>query len=197
MQKNNQVGIIKKELSPIVEKAKGIKIINEKDLLEATEMLSQVNKIKDKITLEKEKVVVPLNEALKAERARWKPAEDVYKEAIEVLREKMSKYQTEVVLLSRKEEAKIANRVGEGKGKLKLETAVKKISELDTVLDEVIADSGSVKFREDKVLKITDESKIPDKYFVLDEKALLADLKAGIEVAGATLEVKMIPLNYR
>ncbi len=197
MQKNNQVGIIKKELSPIVEKAKGIKIINEKDLLEATEMLSQVNKIKDKITLEKEKVVVPLNEALKAERARWKPAEDVYKEAIEVLREKMSKYQTEIVLLSRKEEAKIANRVGEGKGKLKLETAVKKISELDTVLDEVISDSGSVKFREDKVLKITDEGKIPDKYFVLNEKALLADLKAGIEVAGATLEVKMIPLNYR
>ncbi len=72
MQKNNQVGIIKKELSPIVEKANSIKIINEKDLLEATEMLSQVNKIKDKITLEKEKVVLPLNEALKAERARWK-----------------------------------------------------------------------------------------------------------------------------
>ncbi len=192
-----EIIILKKQLSPIVEEAKGIKIINNKDMEEAAELLSTLNKINDKITNEKEKITKPLNEALRTERGRWKPIEEIYEEAIDILRDKMSLYQTEQIRLQREEEKRIAARVGEGKGKLKIETAVRKMEELDIVPEKVIAASGSVKFREDKVLKITDEKMIPQKYFMLDEKKLLADLKAGVEILGAELETKMVPLNYR
>jgi len=164
---------------------------------EAVELLSRLNQFNDKIVAEKEKVTKPLNEALKAERARWKPVETVNEEAIEIVRGKMSAFQTAETKRQREEEARIAARVGEGKGKLKFETAIKKIDEVEKPDVQVNTESGMVKFREDKVLKIMDETFIPDEYWVLDEKKILSALKGGVNVPGAVLEIKMVPLNYR
>lgn len=194
---NNLAVTIEKQIHPLVKSAEKLEIVDAKGMKEATEQLSQLNKLGDKIQAEKEKVTKPLNEALKAERARWKPVETVYEEAIEIIRGKMSEYQTNEIKKQREEEARIAARVGEGKGKLKVETAVKKIDEMERVDEKVNSESGMVKFREDKVLKIMDETLIPREYLMLDEKKILATLKAGGKVLGAVLETKMVPLNYR
>ncbi len=146
---------------------------------------------------EKEKVTKPLNQALKAERARWKPLEDMYTEAIEALRTTMTIYQTELVRVQKEEQAKIAARVGEGRGHLKVETAVKKLSEVATPEKEVSTNAGLVQFREVKVLKIVDLDMISREYFDLNESRLLTDLKAGIVVPGAEIETKQVPANYR
>jgi len=45
-----------------------------------------------------------------------------------------------------------------------------------------------IKTRKAKVLKITDESLIPKKYWVIDEVALRRDLEAGIKVPGAEMQ---------
>ncbi len=109
----------------------------------------------------------------------------------------MSVYQTEQVRIQKQEADRIASRVGEGKGKLKVETAVKKIAELPVAQKEIATNIGLVQFRETKVLKITDINLIPDRYWIIDEKAILNDLKAGIEVAGAMVETIQTPVNYR
>lgn len=188
---------IENEVSPIIDQAKTIKVVNGKSMTEAVIMLSNLNKQNDRITNEKEKVTKPLNEALKAERARWKPIETILTSAIEALRASITAYQTEETKRVRAEEAKIASRIKEGKGNLSFETGIKKIDAIEKPQESVETEAGKIKFREDKVLKITDRKLIPDRYLVVDEKLLLADLKAGKTIKGAELEVVMIPLNYR
>ena len=188
---------IAKEVSPIVSKAVELKIVDSETLKVGVELLSVLNQWNDKITAEKERVTKPLNEALKAERSRWKPVETQNSEAIEHIRDEMSKYQTEMVRKQKEEEQKIANRVREGKGGLKIETAVKKIEALDVPDKEVATEAGLVQFRETIILKIIDISLIPREYFELDESKLLKDLKAGKQVSGATTETLQVPVNYR
>lgn len=195
--KDVQIAVFEQEVSPEVKVAQALTIKDSEGMKAATERLSRLNQLNDRITEEKEKVTKPLNEALKAERNRWRPIEKSLEEAIDIIRNKMSVYQTAEIKRQREEQAKIAARVGEGRGKMKIETAVKKIDEIKAPEAQVATDSGMVKFREDKVLRITNESLIPRQFLVIDEKKVLEALKAGIVVRGAEIEIKMIPLNYR
>lgn len=197
MEHINEIEVLNQEISPVFKLAQGLIIEDEEGMGIATELLSKLNQFGDRMKEEREKVTKPLNEALEAERARWRPIDETNKTAISIVRGKMSLYQTEQVEKQRKEEARIAARVGEGKGKLKVETAVKKIENLKQVDNKVSSSSGSVKFREDKILKITDETKIPREYLIVDEKMVLSALKAGLVVMGAELEIKMVPINFR
>ena len=194
---NKDITIIEKEISPIVLQAQEVKIKNQDDMKVAVDILSKLNKWNDSIIEDREKITKPLNEALKEVRAKYKPLEKTLEQAIEIVRNEMSVYQTAEVKRVQKEQDAIANRIREGKGGLKIETAMRKLDEIDGVADKVESDSGIVKFRNDKILKIVDISKIPDKYFDLNESALLKDLKAGVIVDGAELEDKLVPINSR
>ncbi len=194
---DKQVAVIQTEISPVITKARAIIVKDPKTMEAASLMLSEVNKHLDRIEEEKQKVLKPLNEARTAEINRWKPVISTLTTAIDHLRGTISAFQTAEVKRVRAEEEAIANRVGEGRGKLKVETAVKKIEEIDVPEHQVATEAGLVKFREDKVIKITDESRIPREYLVVDEKKLLEALKAGIVVPGAELDIRMTPVNFR
>lgn len=181
---------------PTVTRAGEIVIEDEQTMEEATTLLSNVNKNLDAIKAEKEKVLKPLREAANAEKARWEPLEKVLKPLVETLRKKMSAYQTALVKKKAEDDAKLAARVGEGKGKLKAETAIRKMGE-NTVQEKTETAAGSVGFREKKVLKITDEKKVPQEYWVIDEAKLMVALKAGKEVPGAEIDIEMVPVNKR
>lgn len=188
---------LKKKIETVAEKAKKIIIKDGKDMTDATVILSQMNGYMDSVKEKKELLTKPLNEALKNARGMFKPLEETYEEAIEMLREKMSFYQTQEVRMRLDEELKIATRVKEGKGNLSIATAVKKIEALPQINKEVATDAGLVQFREVKVLVILDPLLIPREYLTIDETKLLKDLKEGKTVAGATTETKQIPCNYR
>jgi len=160
-------------------------------LEQASVFLTNVNKILKSIGEEKDKVLKPLNEAVKAERARWKPIETVYETLVADVRAKMSSYQTEKFNKAQIQTDKIAARIGEGKGKIKLETASAKIAAIEQPEKKV----ASISFREDKVLKIVDINQIPRSYMVVDEKAVKQALKDGINVPGAVLETVLTPVD--
>jgi len=189
--------IVEQEVSPLVLQARKLVIESAEDMKQSAELLSKCNKYLDGITENKELLTRPLNATLKEIRGRYRPIEDILTTAIDALRTEQGRYQTEMLRKQREEEAKIAARVKEGKGNLKLETAVRKIDELEKIEATVSTDNGTVKFREQKVLKVTDASLIPDEYWVLDEKALLEALKAGMLVPGVEIELTQIPINYR
>jgi hypothetical protein len=192
-----EIEVIQKNMNPIVERAKLLSITDSKGMTLAVETLSQLNKIIDKITEEKERVTKPLNEALRAERSRWKPYELVCEEGIASLRQKMSHYQTEQEELRKEAEAKIAARIGEGKGKLKLDTAARQLSQIEKAPDEIATGSGSVQFRVKKELEIIDASLIPRAYLIPDEDLIFAALKAGKTITGTRIVEKQIPVNFR
>jgi uncharacterized FlgJ-related protein len=185
---------ITKEAVTFILKAENLKILSDKDNIKAVEMLSKMNKFMDKITEEKEKVTRPLLDALNAERARWKPLEEQFKPAIEILRKKIGEYRTLIVRKQEEEQRKIADKVSSGN--MTTEKAVAEIS--NTRIDKKIETAlGDVKFRPSKVLKIIDISKIPEEYFMLNDKMLLDDLKAGKTIPGAEIEVIQVPINHR
>lgn len=197
MTQDKQIAVIQTELSPIVSKAREIIVINEETMRTATIMLSDLNKTADKIEEEKQKVLAPLNQARTAEINRWKPVLTTLTTATDHLRKTISTYQTEEIKRAEVAENSIANRVGEGKGKFKVETAVKKIEGIERPETSVNTEAGQVKFRKDPIIKYVNIFDIPREYLVIDEKKLLEALKAGVAVAGAELDYKMTPINFR
>lgn len=189
--------VIKKEVSPVLKKAQGIEIKNGDDMKVAVELLSNLNKHLDSVTEEKEKVTKPLNEALKAERGRWKPIETELEEAINSVRSKMISYQTEETRRQKQEEAKIEARVGEGKGKLKFETAIKKIDEIEKAEATVSTDSGVVKFKTVKKFEVMDITMVPKEFLLADEVAIRKEMVSGREVKGVRYYEEQVPLNFR
>jgi hypothetical protein len=194
---DNKIVEYKKEVSPIIKQAETLTVTNAEEVKEATEVLSRLNKSLDAIEAEKDKVLGPLKEAAKAEKARWKPLEDMFDGAVSRIRGLLSTYQTEQMRIKREEEAKVLARVGEGKGKFKVETVIRKLGEIVTPEARVEVESGGLTFRKSKTLKITDASKVPDEYWVIDEKKLLDALKDGKVVEGAEITVVQIPVNRR
>lgn len=180
----SKLEIISKDITPIAETAKGVTIKTEKDKEQASVILASLTIQRDRLIADREAITKPMNEALKGVRAKYKPFEEVLDVAISDLRNKIGGYQTEQLKLQKVEEDKIASRVGEGRGKLKFETAQEKISNLPKVAEK----TGAISFRTDKVLKIVDSSKIPMEYYDLNKSRLLNDMKAGKEIVGVLLE---------
>jgi len=192
---SQQLQTISKKLSPIAQQAITLKIKSDPDMKVAVELLSKLNQFNDKITEEREKVTKPLNEALKAERARWKPTELQNEEAISSIRSEMTRYQTALINQKKLGEQKIVDRVN--KGTLTITTAVKKIEAIIPVEKEHATDVGLVQFRETQILKVTNIDLIPREFFDLNESNLLKNLKMGRTIPGAEMETIQVPVNYR
>lgn len=192
----------KKELIPLEKNVKTLaeKIdtinINSLDTLEqAVMILSQMNKYADSVKEKKELLTKPLNEALKNARGMFKSIETTYESAIELLRGKMSVYQSEQVKLRRDAEQRIAHRVATGS--IKLENGIAKIEKLDTVEKEIATDQGLVQFREVKKFEVIDMKKLPLQYHLPNDKAIQEEMKKGNELLGVKYYIEQVPVNYR
>lgn len=194
---DNKIVAFEQEVSPIIQKAQKLSVNTQEDVAEATEVLSRLNKSLDAIEAEKDKVLGPLKEAAKAEKARWKPLEDMFGDAVARIRGLLSTYQTEKMRLAKIEEAKVLARMKEGKGNFTAETAIRKLGEIEAPDKKVEVASGGLSFRESKVLKIVDAKLIPDEYWIVDESAVLTALKEGKVVPGAEIEIIQVPVNKR
>ena len=192
---DKRVTLIEKKVSPSVQEAQSIKIVDEKSLEAATELLSKVNKNLDHITEEKEKITKPLNEALKVERNRWKPMETVLESAKTILRQGIIKYQTQAKKKADDDAAKIAERAG--KGTILPQTALRKMGEIQAPVKSVSTTSGSLKFRTDKKFEVMDLSLLPLDYHLADEVAIRKAMKEGIELPGVRYYEEQVPINSR
>lgn len=173
-----------------------VKIKNPAQFTGAAELLSQLNTKLDQVVAEKEKVTKPLNEALRAERERFKPYEKKLENAIEILRGEMLAYQQRMLAVQRSVAEKVAKEVASGK--MDMGVGVKKLAVVNqTVVESVSTASGAVKFRTDKVVRIVDVSLVPRAFMVVDLKAIREALIGGKAVSGAVLEEVQTVVNRR
>lgn len=199
---SKEVATIEKEIKPYLPKSP-VKITNEVEKAKAAETLSVLNGFAKKLKARKEEITKPMNAALKSARDLFRDPETKLDDAIQQLRTGLGTYQLAAEAEARAQELKIAARTGEGKGHLKPETAVRQMGEIDRPAASVATDSGSIKFRTDKKLKITDESAllrdICKRELIdmvqLDESALLKFLKSGNTVEGAEIEEVKTVIN--
>ena len=186
-----------KQLDTYLEQAHALKIEGDDDMKDATTFLSVLNKFSDKITGEKERVTKPLNQALKVERERWKPLETKLDEAISLTRRAMTSYQTAAVKKQKEEENNIAKRVGEGRGKLSMETAVKRMDAIETPETTVATDAGAVQFRTVQKFEIMDITLVPHDFLLPNEVKMRETMKAGIPIPGVRYYEEQVPYNTR
>lgn len=189
---------IAKPVQTIVTKVKTeYKIASADDMTKASEWRVQLKAELKALTTHKETKTKPMNAALAAVRADYKPFETQLETALAIIDRAMSSYQTAETRRVQEEEAKIAARVGDGKGKLQAETAVRKMDEIEKPETKVAVTGGATAFRPHQQLKVTDMTKIPQQYFDLNESRLLLALKNGSVVPGAEIEIVQIPVNAR
>lgn len=188
---------LKKKIETIASQVAKFEIVDAGTMKEAVTVLSTLNSYADSVKEKKETITKPLNTALKAARAMFAPLEDTYEGAIDMLRSKMTKYQTQEVARKQAEELAIANRVKEGRGNLSVETAVKKIAELKPVDKEVATDAGLVQFREVKRFEVMDITLLPIDYHTPNETMISKAMKDGKELPGVRYYSEQVPVNYR
>lgn len=187
--------VIQSEVSVYEREANALTIKTQSDMEQAVKMLSVTNSTADRVQSEKEKITKPLNEALKAERARWKPIEDACASAIATIKTKILTYNRALEASNAIKEEKIMARVE--KGTMKVETAVGKLACMPDANESVATEAGVVQYRTVKKLVIEDALLIPREYLMVNETAVKEALKAGKIVPGAKIVEEKTIANFR
>lgn len=180
-----QLTIIEKQVAPVITEASQLAITGTDTLTLASTLRENIKRVQKEIEDDKEELYRPIKTALDEVNARYAPFEKPLKEALKIVNDKMGAYQTQVLKDKQEKEAKIAARIGINLG---VEKAMEKINALESP-----AELDMTGFMKKQILVITDTSLIPREYLIPDEKAIETALKAGIEVPGALLEVRLIP----
>ena len=114
--------------------------------------------------------------------------------AIKFVSDQVNKYQTAEARKAAEAEAKLAARVE--KGTMKVDTAVRKMDEIEKPLEKFETADGSVSFKTIPKLDIIDPTLIPREYMTMDLPRIFAALKEGIDVPGAQI-IQVKSLNNR
>lgn len=182
---------VKRQVTTAVNRANDISIDTADDLAAATDVLSAVKAAGKVVKARKEEITKPLNEALKSARAMFKPLEDDLSTGERIIKDKMLDYENAVEAKRAEEAAKLEQRVE--KGTMRVDTAMRKMDDLETVGSQVKGAKGSVQFRTVRTVKIVDPTKIPLQY-LMDEKVLAAlttavrnDVLNGVKVDGVEI----------
>ena len=150
------------------------------------ERKAKLNKLGKEVKAEKEKATKPLNEALRTVRSWWAPLEEMIEEGEKIFSRALLTYKSKVEEEARKKEAQIAARVE--KGTMRLDTAERKLEQVQHVEKHADTEFGRVQFRKVKRVRITNPDLVPDEYWIIDQVKLNeAVLRQGIQVLGTEI----------
>ncbi len=194
---SKELAVIEKDIKPIIARSSTITIKDEKTMAEASELRTVLKAFEKRVTADRESMTKPLKLVVKNITARFEPIETAIDSALTAVTYGMSNYQTMKQAEADAEAARIAARVAPGKGNLSVETAAKKIAEIDAPAAVVATASGSTKFRTDKKFEVTDISKLPKEYILADEVAIRRAMLAGTELPGVRYFEIQTPINSR
>lgn len=175
-----------------VDEIEALTIFDEASMTTAVMVLSKLNTELDRITLDKEKLTKPMNEALKEIRSRYKPFEAKLEDAIAYVRKQMSIYQTEQVETTRMVHEKLAEKAGTD---LSLEEASTQIAAITGPEQRVVTNQGSVSFREWPMCEVEDITKVPAAYLEADLSAIKKLLPKKVE--GIRYWTEQRPINRK
>jgi len=160
--------------------------VNSKQTLEVSIIqLGNIKEVRKNVKEYKDSVVKPIKEGIKNFTDRLKPIEEKLDIMESYLKSEQIKYSNRLDKEREEREKKAMEEVENGTS---IERASKKIDNVKKIED-------NISVRIDKVLRITDESKLPREYLIPDERKIIDALKAGIGVSGAELEDKKVIIN--
>jgi len=191
MTENINLTPVKRQVTTISNQAGDLFIDSKESLAQATDILSEIKTAAKDVEKRKKEITDPLNASLKAARALFKPVEDDLSMAERTIKTKMLDYSNEVERKAREQAEKLEKRVE--KGTMRVDTAMRKMDELETVDSQVKGESGEIQFRTVRNIKIVDPTKIPLKYLMNDKvlaaisAAVRTDVLNGTKVEGVEI----------
>ena len=173
---------VPKDVMALQTQATMLTIKNVGDLTNASALREMLKKKQKAIDEEKAKMLKPILEAEKVERGRWKPQEDIIKEALAKLDGAMSAYQTE----ARKRELEAENKIAEkmDKGTIKQSTALRQMNDVDRTANKVVTGAGSTSFVTTPFCELENIKLVPMEYHEVDMVKINKLMKAGVKVKG-------------
>ena len=147
--------------------------------------LVEGKRIKDRlneITARKEEITKPINIALKSVRDLFRPIETAGEEAVKTIKDKMLEYTKERAEKAEEIKLKLAARVE--RGTMRIDTAVRKIGEVETPEKTVMTAEGKATTVSRRAWRVTDKSKIPLEFMEPDMVKIKASFRSGKPVPG-------------
>lgn len=177
----------------VEEKIKGMRqmvestvINNEQSLAESADKIKKIKMLGKAIRAEMEKYTKPAQQIINEARTRFLPYEKECKEAESQIKSKAGEYMTKQEEERRKKEESIARRADNGR--LKEETAVRKMEELGDEKKSVTTGSGTqIQHKTVREAVIVDPDKVPREYWVIDEVKVRKVALAGVEIPGVEI----------
>lgn len=189
---SDNLPVLQKEVAPVVKQVEGLVIKTQADMTAASELRESLKKVEKAAKADKEKITKPLNEALKQVRAKYAGIEDIVEAALTGLNKKMGAWQTAEVARADAEAKKIADRTSAGR--LKPETAVRKLDEIEKPADTLAAGTG---FMTVQKFEVVDFAELSNDYKLADETKIRAAMRAGIEIKGVRYYSEQVPKSGR
>lgn len=186
-----------KDVSVFEKTADELEIKTNDDLEGAAEVLGSIKKMQKSLKTKEDDAKRPFQDTLNGIRDAYKPIKANLEAAESTIKGKVLDYRKAENERIEAEKEKIEKRVGAGKGKYKVQTAINKISDAEQKKPEgnVTSSTGSssMNIRVLKKVRITDESLIPREYLTIDTTKLK---KAAVKIHDLKtegVEVKQIP----
>lgn len=173
---------IKAQVSKLENQATSVVIESQEDYAQAIDIVGNLKETGSEIKRKKESITKPLNDALRSARELFKPLESQFEKAEKIIKDKLLAYKRKKDEEAKAEEAKIGAKVVSGG--LKLETAEKKIANIDRVESTTRGKIGEVQMRKVRKVRITNEQLIPRRYLVPDMVAIRRDALGGTAIDG-------------
>lgn len=190
-----KVAKIEAKANKTIEVIDSFEIKNDKQMDQASELLSKANTELKACVADKEIYTKPLNAVISSIRKRYKPTEKKLEAGIKILRKAISEYQTKKEAEAEAKEAKVLDRVGSGRGKLGIDAAAKQIAEIDGPAKKVSTASGAVSFKDDYEIIHVDLRVLPVQFLNCDNVAIRKVFKAGGTVEGVQVKKIKVPIN--
>jgi hypothetical protein len=184
-----------KEVSIFEKTANELKITSAADVEAAVDTLGSIKKMQKHLKAQEDGAKKPYQELVKGIIAAFKKPQTDLAAAESTIKSKISTFRAEEARKAEEKKAKIEARVGEGKGKLKVQTAINQISDVEQSKSAAHVDTGNSKMtvRMIKKVRITDESLIPRDYLVVDNAKVRAAAVKIYDLKKEGVEVAMIP----
>ena len=186
--KETELQIVKTQSTKALATAQEVKITSQEKFEEANLVKDKIVAARKLVKAKKEEITKPLNEGLKQVRALFAPIEETIDEAEIIVKKKISEYITEQENKVKEAQKKIAEQVQ--KKDIEIDKGLEK---MDKVQEKFVEKTNIVRTRINRVVKVVNESEIPEEYWVLDMVRVRADALSGVLTKGVeVIEEKII-----
>lgn len=162
----------------------GFKVNSQPTLVKANDYLVQITQAEKKVIKREREILDPLNQAKKSIMDFFRPVKERLANIKYGLKREMGGYVEEMEKVELRKKAEIEKKVESGK--MDIDKAVEKIEKIEEKKAAVIT-------RTNRIVQITDKTKIPQKYWKIDMVPLRKDALSGFEIPGVkVVEEKII-----